>query len=139
MGILAAGGRRTLFIAHESAPRNFTGVDVTDPRRPEVVCAVDLPHAEVRSNSLAVCGDLMTVAYQTSRRGGSPAGLEIFEVSDPTRPRSVGFFDTSGPHSRGTHFVWFVDGEFAYLSTGMPDFEPTRSEERRVGKERKPP
>jgi len=124
MGILAAGGRRTLYIAHESAPRNFTGVGVSDPRRPEVICTVDLPHSEVRSNSLAVCGELMAVAYQASRPGGTPAGLEIFELSDPARPRSIGFFDTSGPRSRGTHFVWFVDGEFAYLSTGMPDFEP---------------
>ena len=125
MGIHAARGRRTLFIAHESAPRNFTAVDVTDPRRPEVVCAVDLPHADVRSNSLAVCGDLMAVAYQTAGPGATPAGVEIFELSDPTRPRPVGFFDASGPRSRGTHFVWFVDGEFAYLSTGMPDFEPS--------------
>jgi hypothetical protein len=125
MGILAARGRRTLFIAHESGPRNFTGVDVTDPRRPEVVCTVDLPHPEVRSNSLAVCGDLMAVAYQSARPGGTPAGLEILDVADPGRPRRVGFFDASGPFSRGTHFVWFVDGEFAYLSTGMPDFEPS--------------
>ena len=87
MGIHAAKGRRTLFIAHESAPRNFTAVDVTDPRRPEVVCAVDLPHADVRSNSLAVCGDLMAVAYQSARTGGSPAGLEIFDLSEPSRPR----------------------------------------------------
>jgi hypothetical protein len=125
MGILAAGGRRTLFIAHESGPRNFTGVDVTDPRRPQVTCTVDLPHPEVRSNSLAVCGDLMAVAYQAARPGGTPAGLEIFDVADPARPRRVGFFDASGPFSRGTHFVWFVDGEFAYLSTGLPDFEPS--------------
>jgi hypothetical protein len=125
MGILAAGGRRTLFIAHESGPRNFTGVDVTDPRRPEVICTVDLPHSEVRSNSLAVCGDLMAVAYQASRPGGTPAGLEILDVADPARPRRIGFFDTSGPFSRGTHFVWFVDGEFAYLASGLPDFEPS--------------
>ena len=72
MGLHAAGGRRTLFVAHESAPRNFTAVDVTDPRRPEVVSTVDLPHEGVRSNSLAVCGDLMAVAYQVSRPGGTP-------------------------------------------------------------------
>lgn len=125
MGLLARRGRRTLFVAHESAPRNFTAVDVTDPRRPEVVCTVDLPHPGVRSNSLAVCGELMAVAYQVSRPGEGPAGVEIFDVSDPAQPRSAGFFDTSGPYSRGTHFVWFVDGEHAFLSTGMADFEPT--------------
>ena len=30
-------GRRFLWIAHESAPKNFTAVDVTDPREPQVV------------------------------------------------------------------------------------------------------
>jgi hypothetical protein len=124
MGLLSRRGRRTLFIAHESAPINFSAVDVTEPSRPRLVHQARLPHSGVRSNSLAVCGELMAVAYQVARPGGSPAGLEVFDVSDPERPRSVSFFDTSGAHSRGVHFVWFVDGEFAYLSTGMPDFEP---------------
>ena len=34
---LAKGGRRIMWMAHESAPKNFTGVDVTDPRRPRVM------------------------------------------------------------------------------------------------------
>jgi hypothetical protein len=124
MGICIRDGRRVLFIAHESAPVNFSAVDVTDPARPNVVHQARLPHAGVRSNSLAVCGDVMAVAYQTVQPGGTPAGLELFDVSDPERPRRISFFDTSGSHSRGAHFVWFVDGEFAYLSTGMADFEP---------------
>ena len=33
--------------------------------------------------------------------------------------------DESGPHSRGVHCLWFVDGEFAHLSTGTPDSDPT--------------
>lgn len=39
--------------------------------------------------------------------------------------RPAGFFDTSGPASRGIHHVWFVDGHFAYVSTGAADFIPT--------------
>jgi hypothetical protein len=124
MGLLARNGRRTLFIAHESGPVNFSAVDVTEPSRPRLIHQTQLPHHEVRSNSLAVCGQLLAVAYQTLRPAGSPAGLELFDVSDPERPRPISFFDTSGSHSRGTHFVWYVDGEFAYLSTGLPDFEP---------------
>lgn len=118
-------GRRTLYIAHESAPVNFTAVDVTDPRKPRVVVQTELPHRQVRSNSLSVAGDLLAVAYQVAQPGLTPAGMELFDISDPQRPRSVSFFDTAGPHSRGAHFVWFVDGEYAYLSTGMPDFVPT--------------
>lgn len=55
-------------LAHESAPKNFTAVDVSDPRQPKVVCQTDLPHANMRSNSLETCGNMMAVAYQRPRR-----------------------------------------------------------------------
>jgi len=32
---IAKDGRRIIWLAHESAPKNFTGVDVTDPRNPK--------------------------------------------------------------------------------------------------------
>ncbi|HTY68629.1 MAG TPA: hypothetical protein VMH36_18390, partial [Alphaproteobacteria bacterium] len=52
---LAKGGRRILWMAHESAPKNFTAVDVTDPRKPKMLLQTDLPHRGMRSNSLEVC------------------------------------------------------------------------------------
>jgi len=57
---LARDGRRILWLAHESAPKNFTAVDVTDPKSPRVVVQTELPHAKVRSNSLDVVGDVIT-------------------------------------------------------------------------------
>ncbi|MGE5524460.1 MAG: hypothetical protein ACM3SS_12155, partial [Rhodospirillaceae bacterium] len=68
-----ADGRRILWLAHESAPKNFTGVDVTDPKNPKVVVQTDLPHKDVRSNSLDVVGNIMAVAYQTKKWGLKPA------------------------------------------------------------------
>lgn len=117
--------RRILWMAHESAPKNFTGVDVTDPRAPKLVVQTDLPHAGVRSNSLDVVGDTMIVAYQTREVGMKPAGFDIFDVSDPAAPRHVTHFDASGPWSRGVHAVWFVDGEYVHMGSGAPDFQPT--------------
>lgn len=130
MGLVARGGRRLLYVAHESAPVNFTIVDVSDPRSPRVAEQVELPHPEVRSNSLCVAGsgELMAVAYQVARPGLQPAGVELFDLSDPLAPRSAGFFDTSGPHSRGAHFVW-VSGELLYAATGMPDFVPAHQKD----------
>ena len=32
----AKDGRRILWLAHESAPKNFTGVDVSDPANPKL-------------------------------------------------------------------------------------------------------
>src|SRR5438128_8816833 len=71
----AKDGRRILWLAHESGPKNFTGVDVTDPRQPKLVVQTDLPGPKMRSNSLDVVGDTLAVAYQTSARGAKEAGF----------------------------------------------------------------
>jgi len=121
---LAGDGRRILWLAHESAPKNFTAVDITDPRNPRVVVQTELPHAKVRSNSLDVVGDTMAVAYQTSALNTKPAGFDLFDISTPENPKLISHFDASGPHSRGVHAVWFVDGEFVHMASGAPDFQP---------------
>src|SRR5947209_1621582 len=121
---IAPDGRRILWMAHESAPKNFTAVDVSDPRQPRVIVQTDLPHRQVRSNSLEVCGDVMAVAYQTAQHGQQPAGIELFDIARPEEPRSIGFFDCSGPRSRGVHQLWFVDGNTVHFSGGAADFLP---------------
>jgi hypothetical protein len=121
---LARDGRRILWLAHESAPKNFTGVDVTDPRAPRVVAQTELPHAKVRSNSLDVVGDAMAVAYQTQSVGLTPAGFDLFDIGVPEKPTRISHFDASGPHSRGVHALWFVDGDFVHMASGAADFQP---------------
>ena len=121
---LAKSRRRVLWIAHESAPKNVTAVDVTDPRKPVLLVQTDLPHDKMRSNSLDVVGDLLVVAYQTQAPDMKPAGFEIFDVADPRAPRSVAFFDASGPASRGVHHLWFVDGNYVHIAAGAADFVP---------------
>src|SRR5436305_3309981 len=84
---IAPDGRRILWLAHESAPKNFSGVDVTDPRSPKVVVQTELPHRGMRSNSLDVVGNILTVAYQTAKAGDKPAGFDIFDVAKPETPK----------------------------------------------------
>jgi len=122
----AKDGRRIIWLAHEAAPKNFTAVDVSDPRQPKVVVQTDLPGAKMRSNSLDVVGDVMAVAYQTESWGGKEAGLELFDISDPEHPRSISFFSCAGEHSRGVHQLWFVDGDYVHMSSGADDFTPHR-------------
>jgi len=123
---IAKDGRRILWLAHEAAPKNFTAVDVSDPRKPSVVIQTDLPSARMRSNSLDVVGDVMAVAYQTEDYGAPEGGMELFDVSEPERPRSISFFSAAGRHSRGVHQLWFADGEFVHMSAGADDFHPHR-------------
>jgi len=123
---IARDGRRILWLAHEFAPKNFTAVDVSDPREPKLVVQTNLPEPFMRSNSLEVVGDTMAVAYQCKNHGQKPAGMELFDISVPEEPRSISFFDASGPHSRGVHQLWFCDGEYVHLSGGSADFESHR-------------
>ncbi len=117
-------GRRILWMAHESAPKNFTAVDVTNPREPKLVVQTELPHAKMRSNSLDVVGNTMAVAYQTAGVGMQPAGFDLFDISTPEKPKRISHFDASGPYSRGVHALWFVDGEYVHMSSGAEDFQP---------------
>ena len=117
-------GRRILWMAHESAPKNFTGVDVTDPKNPRVIVQTELEHMKVRSNSLDVVGNLMVVANQTKEVNMKPAGFNIYDISVPEQPRLISHFDCSGPYSRGVHAVWFVDGKTVHMAAGAPDFQP---------------
>src|SRR5215470_16225119 len=64
---IAPDGRRIMWLAHESAPKNFTAVDVSDPRKPKVVVQTDLPQPYMRSNSLEITGNIMAVAYQCQK------------------------------------------------------------------------
>ena len=126
------GGRRILWLAHESAPKNFTAVDVTDPRRPKVVVQTDMPHANVRSNSLEVSGNLMAVAYQVSTPGLAPAGFDLFDISEPERPRLLSHFDASAPHSRGAHCLWFVDGQTVHMACSDPELVPRNQKDDQI-------
>ena len=116
--------RRVLWIAHESAPKNVTALDVTNPKKPSLVTQTNLVHERMRSNSLDMVGDLLVVAYQTREPGMKPAGFEIFDCADPAKPKSVSFFDCSGPRSRGVHHLWWVDGEYVHIASGAEDFLP---------------
>src|SRR5260370_24228128 len=113
---IAKDGRRILWLAHESAPKNFTAVDVSDPRAPKIVARADLPQSHMRSNSLETVGDIMAVAYQTTQQGLQPAGFELFDISVPENPRSITFFDFSRPHSRGGPQLWVSAGDNIPLS-----------------------
>ncbi|MDR3530560.1 MAG: hypothetical protein P4L90_08430 [Rhodopila sp.] len=117
-------GRRILFLAHESAPMCVSIIDVTKPEDPRVITQIPNPAPQLRCNNLGLSGTTMAVAHQTDKQGQPGAGMDVYDVADPAKPRKLGFFDTSGPHSRGVHYLWFADGHYAYLTTGAKDFTP---------------
>ena len=134
-------GRRILYLAHEAPERCLSVIDVTTPERPVLVNQLPSPAPNVtRCNSLSLSGNVLAVANQAARAGGKRAGMWVLDVSDFRKVStakslddlSLSFFDTSGPDSRGVHNLWFVDGEFAHLTTGMPDFRPTNPQDDQI-------
>ncbi|WP_213990770.1 LVIVD repeat-containing protein [Sodalis sp. dw_96] len=59
-----------------------------------------------------------TVGDESDRRGWS-AGLRIFDISVPDRPREIGFLKLSGI---GVHRIWYVGGRWAYVSALLDGF-----------------
>ena len=99
---LARDGRRILWLAHEGAPKNFTGVDVTDPQKPKVVVQTELPHGR-SALQLARGGRRHDGGRLPDQRAGrlKPAGIELFDISKPEEPKLDRLLRCSGPHSRG--------------------------------------
>ena len=117
-------GRRVLYLAHESAPKDITSVDVTDIANPQLLAQTELPYGHLRSNSLSIVDDTMLVAYQSLEPGQPGTGMGVYNISNPEEPQQIGFMDLGGEYSRGCHCLWWVDGNYAHLSTGAADFQP---------------
>ena len=117
-------GRRVLYMAHESAPKDITSVDVTDIANPRLLAQTELAYGHLRSNSLSIVDDTMLVAYQSLEPGQPGTGMGVYNISNPEEPQQIGFMDLGGEYSRGCHCLWWAEGNYAHLSTGAPDFQP---------------
>ncbi|MDE2844237.1 MAG: hypothetical protein OXN21_12775 [Chloroflexota bacterium] len=117
-------GRRVLYMAHESAPKDITSVDVTDIANPRLLSQTELAYGHLRSNSLSIVDDTMLVAYQSLEPGQPGTGMGVYNISNPEEPRQIGFMDLGGQYSRGCHCLWWAEGNYAHLSTGAADFQP---------------
>jgi hypothetical protein len=117
-------GSRVLLLAHESAPMCVSFIDVTKPEDPKIIAQIPVPNAQLRCNNLGYSGNTMIVAHQSEKIATPGDGIEIWDIADPAHPKQLSYFDTSGPHSRGVHYLYFSDGHYAYLSTGAKDFTP---------------
>lgn len=118
------GSKKVLFLAHESGPQCFSVIDVTSPSKPVVLKQIPVEAPFVRCNSLALSGNVLVVARQSEKVGQPHGGIKTYDVSDAAHPQLLSYLDLTGPNSRGTHYLTFSDGKYAYLSTGAKDFIP---------------
>lgn len=121
------GGRKILIFVHQAAENCLSFVDVTDPAKPQVVAYIPSPTpGETQCNGLGRAGNLLAVSnWTTAAEQKGHKGFWLLDISSPervTNARSLqdlalSYYDaTAGPHARGSHWLWFVDGEFVHLA-----------------------
>lgn len=109
------------FVANGSA---MSVVDVSDPELPVLAAAVTARGDD--NNDVSVSGDVAGLANDGSNGSDTnPAGVTFFDVSDPTEPVEVSFYDgvESGVHN---HYVKDGYGYICENDSGEASFSRSR-------------
>lgn len=108
-------------VGHMGPPWATTLLDVTDPARPRVLSRIEV-RPGTHSHKARICGS--TLAINVERYGGggdTTAGLALFDISDPQRPRETAFHRTGGS---GVHrFQFDCDRKLIYAGGGAEGFQ----------------
>lgn len=89
-------------------------VDISDPRDPNVVHQIPIPE-NTHSHKVQVSGNVMMVNHEQQLHAGEPysAGLALYDISLPDRPRQIGWLPING---LGIHRMWWTGGDLVYFS-----------------------
>jgi hypothetical protein len=109
--------------AYVSNYQGFSIVDVSNPERPRVASQVK-NDPSVQSQYIDVLGNLLVVNQEGVRDEkikSWTSGIRLFDISDPTKPKEVGFFKTDAAPHRGVHGFWLHEdpkqGKFAFIAS----------------------
>jgi hypothetical protein len=111
-----------LFVGHTGTTGAGTSIlDVTDPEHPDLAAQWPAP-AHSHTHKVQVADDLLLVnhekfPYRPAAAGPYSAGLAVYRLDDPFRPRPAGFWPSGG---RGVHRVVWTGGRYAHMSA-TPD------------------
>ncbi len=111
-----------LYVGHTGTTGMGTSVlDVTDPERPVLVTQWPAPPRS-HTHKVQVADRLLLVnhekfPYRAAMSGPFSAGLAVYELTDPLRPRQLGFWRSGG---RGVHRIVWTGGMYAHMSA-TPD------------------
>ncbi|MFC4012472.1 LVIVD repeat-containing protein [Nonomuraea purpurea] len=124
LAIRRVGARWYLYTGH-FWDSGWSVVDVTDPRRPEVVAFVPGPK-DTWTLQVDLHGDIMVTALEKifPNFGGDPdaafeEGLYVWDIKDPVRPRRLGHYRTGGT---GTHRNLYPGGRYVHVAAGAKGF-----------------
>lgn len=116
------------FVGHPFTGGGASVIDVRDPCNPR---PVNFLHVHPRSWTLhfQTFGDLLLVAEEFNFIAGKPraqwrdpdcdAGLRVYDLADPAKPRAIGFMPVEG---LGLHRIWWTGGRYAFASALLDGF-----------------
>ena len=111
------------YVGHTEGPEATTIIDVKDPNNPKIIDTIMCAHAGVHAHKVRVKDGIMLTNYESIAYAGEPEtgfkpGLNIYDVSNPTKPKHINQWTTEG---KGVHRFTF-DGTYAYLSATMEGY-----------------
>lgn len=137
------------YVAHPWSG-GFSIIDVRDPKRPGATTIVPAPprtwtiHLQTHGDLLLVVhaldlfaettfadekdyytrpvGDALGATTAGSEQRPWSAGMAIYDIGEPARPKRIGFFPVEGV---GIHRIWYVGGRWAHVSAlidGLTDY-----------------
>ena len=111
-----------LYVGHTGTSGMGTSIlNVADPAQPDLVTQWPAPPRS-HTHKVQVADGLLLVnaekfPYRAQFSEPFAAGLTVYELSDPLRPRKVGFWGSGG---RGVHRIVWTGGQHAHMSA-TPD------------------
>jgi len=107
-------------------------LDVSDPKKPRLLCQLNVDLADSHSHKARVAGDLMIVnVEQNMGKGGRKSadgapeqdsyregGFKVYDISNRGKPKLITHHRT---HGRGVH-RFDMDEKYAYISTEMEGY-----------------
>lgn len=94
-------------IGHMGPPYATSLVDVADPARPRIISRIKA-HPGTHSHKARMCGSLLVTNVEKYGGGGDGrAGLAIYDISNPSAPKEIVFYDMVGLSTGGTGFHRF--------------------------------
>jgi hypothetical protein len=101
-------------------------LDCADPSVPRLLRQI--PHADnTHSHKVQIAGDVLIQNLERARSGfkrqsaDAPnlAGIQTYDLSDPTDPRPLARLEVEG---QGVHRMWFTDGHYAHVASSWPGY-----------------
>jgi hypothetical protein len=107
--------------AYISNYQGFSIVDVSEPTKPRVISQIK-NHPSVQSQYIDVMGNTLVINQDGVRDEKVwEGGIRLYDISDPAKPREVGFFKTDVSPRRGVHGFWLHEdpkkGKIAFVAT----------------------